>query len=149
MAGVAVFLFFAFLFVAMFLALLFAYQSEEERRALGKGDTEQRRVIDGPRFFASLEPAAPGAGALDPSHALLVQQLQEHVRREELVVAAFADEPSTDRLSLGYAGYVAAVVKEMESHIRRESLKVEGFVAEPSLEGLFRDTGRSAKEAVA
>jgi hypothetical protein len=149
MGGVALIVFFAFLFVAMFLALLFAYQSEEERRALRAGQAEHPWAIDGPRFFANLEPAAPGAGALDPAHALLVRQLQEHVRREERAVAAFADEPSADRLSLGYAGYVAAVVKEMESHIRRERAKVEGFVCEPSFEGLFRDTGRSSERAVA
>ena len=149
MTGVALFLILAFLVVAIFLALLFAYQSEEERRALANGRVEHPRRADGPRFFANVEPAVPGSEAPDIERSLLVRRLQEHVRREELVVAAFADEPSAERLSLGYAGYVTTMIKEMESHIRRERAKVEDFVSEPSLEGLFRDTGGPADGAVA
>ncbi len=138
MAGLVLLLFFAFLFVAMFLALFLAYQSAEgERRASATGVVERPWETDAPRFFANLAPAATGIPDAVP--ALVVRQVQEHVRREECAVAAYVEEPSAERLAIGYPDYVAAMVEEMERHIRQESLRAADFVAEPSLERLFPD----------
>ena len=100
MAGIALALFFSFLFVAMFVALLFAYQSaEEERKAREEGAGALAAAIDGPRFFAHVGEESPAAAAGYAGYvAVVVREMERHIRRESESVAGFVSEPSLERL---------------------------------------------------
>lgn len=138
MAGAMLMILMVFLLGSLLLILSFAYQSKEEERAASANAEGHLRALDGPRFFANLGPAL----AADPATtapAVLVQQLEDHVRREQQVAAEFLHEPSLDRLFPGVAGFVDNVAKELERHLQHENAVVSAFMADPSVEGLLRD----------
>lgn len=132
--------FLALLFGSMILILALGYQGTEQERAAARKEAAVAALhaLEGPRFFAHLEPsvAAPTASA---ELALLVRNLEEHLRHEHRVAVEFVNHPSVDRLFPGYGAYAETMARELEHHLQRESRLAAAFVAQPSLEGLFRD----------
>jgi hypothetical protein len=120
---------------AMFLGLMFAYRGTEDERAALEGQaSDASRSLAGPRFFANLPPVAL-AGAHSSPQAPLLDRVQEHVRREQMAVSGFVDQPSVDRLFPGYSAYVDTVSKQLERYIENEMVLAAGFVEQPSLAG--------------
>jgi hypothetical protein len=140
MGSIFLAVFLAFLFGSMLLALSFGYRSIEAERAKRDADEASPRpwAKDGPRFFADLGPAPS-----DALYALSVRQLEEHLRREHMAVAAFVSRPSVARLYPRDSAHVDAVALEVERYLRDESLKAASFVAAPSTDGLYLDASAS------
>lgn len=132
--------FLAFLFGSMILILALGYQGIERERAEAEANAYRFRALEGPRFFAQLEPLAE-AQVASAELALVVRHFEDHLRREHRIATEFVNQPSVARLFPGYDTYAAAMAKEFESFLVRENRSAAAFVAEPSVEGLFRDSG--------
>jgi hypothetical protein len=128
MAGIALTLFFSFLFVAMFLALLFAYQStEKERKAREEGAGALAAAIDVPRFFAHVGEDAPAVTAGYAGYvAVVVREMEQHIRRERETIAGFVSEPSVERLfgTAVFGGVVASIGTAASPSKTRSALPV-------------------------
>lgn len=133
--------FLAFLFGSMILILALGYQGKEAERAAARKEAtaEALRALEGPRFFAHLEPSV-AAQAESAELALLVRNLEEHLRHEHRVAVEFVNRPTVGRLFPGYGAYGETMARELERYLERESRSAAAFVAQPSLERLFRDS---------
>ena len=128
---------------SLFLMLWFGYRSAEEELAARKNAAEQLQALDGPRFFATLGPdTTADPAAIAP--ALIIQSLEDHVRREQQVVAGFLNGPTVERLFPDEIGVADALTKNLEYRIRHDITATNAFFDEPSVDRLFRDLGYAA-----
>lgn len=133
-----------FIFVSMILILALGYQSrEEERRSAAEAETAQAlQALEGPRFFARMEPALASGPRLLDADAML-RGLEAHLRDEHRIADEFVRIPSVERFIPAYAAYSERMARELEAHIRSENLAATAFVQAPSAGSLHGEPADS------
>jgi len=128
------------LFGSMFLMLWFGFRNAEEERAASRNTLEHLQALDGPRFFAKLESCmTEGPATISPE--LLIQRLEDHVRKEQSAIIEFVQRPTMNQLHRGSLSRVEVLAMDLERRIRHDIAATSEFFVEPTVEGLFRDLG--------